>query len=334
MKDPVVLVVGATGQLGSAIVRKLCARSMRVRALVRTGARTDHLKTLSVELVEGDLLHTDSLRAACVGVNFILATANAALPRMPKDTFQSVDRDGYRHLIDAARQEQVQHFVYASACTLPKELKIPLFAAKRDTERYLAASGLSFTIVRAASFMDLAFAMMGSDVPLRGAVAPTAERPFWFTKRFFDSVRGDLDRGRLSVIGNGAQKHSFVAIDDVAEFMVRCLSEPSARNSTIEVGGPDPLTPREVAAIYEKMTGRRLSVRTTPAAVFRIMSVLLAPFSAAAANIMAINWLLAAENGVIPGAAETAARFGIELTSAESFLSSKLAYGGKESGQR
>src|SRR6516225_5372338 len=173
MREPLVLVVGATGQLGSVVVRKLCARSARVRALVRPGARVDHLKALSVEISEGDLLDVASVRRSCAEIDAIIATATATQPRKSADTLRSVDCNGYRHLIDAARQFGVQQFVYASVSTVPEEDRIPLFRHKRTTERYLAASGLPFTIIRAAIFMDVAFAMMGSDLPLRGVEVPT-----------------------------------------------------------------------------------------------------------------------------------------------------------------
>ena len=292
----------------------------------------DHLKALSVEISEGDLLDVASVRRSCAGVDAIIATATATQPRKSADTLRSVDCNGYRHLIDAARQCGVQQFVYASVSTVPEEDRIPLFRHKRTTERYLAASGLPFTIIRAAIFMDVAFAMMGSDLPLRGVEVPTVERPFWFSRRYFNRVRGDLDQGRLEVLGDGQTRHSFIAIRDVAEFLVRSWREPFARNSIFEVGGPEELSMRDVVALHQALVTRGIRVSSTPAFVLRTLSTIMKPFSEAASNILAINCLVARRDVVVPGARKTASRFDIQLTTAERFLGSKWRIRETESG--
>ena len=121
MMPPLILVVGATGQLGAVVARKLCARGMRVRALVRPDSGTKHLSQLAVEAVTGDLLRPDTLATACKGVDYIIATANAAIPRKPLDRFETVDAKGYRDLIDAARQSGVRQFIYTSVTSAKHE---------------------------------------------------------------------------------------------------------------------------------------------------------------------------------------------------------------------
>jgi uncharacterized protein YbjT (DUF2867 family) len=331
MDGGLVLVVGATGQLGSVVTRKLCARSTRVRALARPDARIGYLKALSVEISYGDLLDAESLRRACEGVDCIVATATAAIPRKSTDSLRVVDGEGYRRLIDAARACGVQQFIHTSVCTVPGGDKIPLFRQKRDTEQYLTGRGPAFTIIRAAPFMDVVFALMGSDVPLRGVEVSTVERPFWFSRRFFEGIRGDLDRGQLGVLGAGNTRHSFIAINDVAECLVRSRDERFARNAIFEVGGPEALTMRDVVALYEAVVNRKLRVRSTPTFVLGALGAAMRPFSEAASNILALNRLMAKADSVVPGAHETAARFGIPLTTAESFLCSKWRSRGTES---
>jgi uncharacterized protein YbjT (DUF2867 family) len=324
MMQPLILVVGATGQLGSVVVRKLRVRGMRVRALVRPDSRTNHLTPLAVETVVGDLRDRGSLDASCEGADHVIATANSAVPRKPSDQLATVEGSGYRNLIDASRRCGVRQFIYTSVLSTPKNTSVPLFRAKRETERYLQASGLHYTIVRAAAFMDLAFAMMGSDIPLRDTEVPTAERQFWFMQRFFSAVRNNIAGGRAGVIGGGKTRHSFIAINDVAEYLVRSVDFPPARNRIVDAGGPEPLTQLDIVGIYEKLLGKKIKVSNTPAVVFRIAGALLAPLSPAARNIMAINYLAATENGIVPDAGMPAAEFGFQLTTAEEFLSRKL----------
>ena len=330
MTDPLVLVIGATGQLGSAVVRKLLARCRKVRALVRPDSRVEHLKSLAVETVAGDLRDRGSLQRACQGADYVIATASAALPRKPSDRFGAVDRDGYRDLINAALQCGIRQFIYTSVATLAHEELVPLFRCKRETERYLISSGLPYTIVRAAAFMDVSFAMLGSDLPIRGAEAPSVERPFWFSRRFFQKVRTDVARGRANVPGDGSTRHSFIAIGDVAEYLVRAVGAPLARNRILEVGGPEALSSLQVVKIYEDLLARPVRPVHTPALVFGALRRALALVSPAASNLMGINYLSATEDGVVPAACETAAQFGIDLTTAEQFLRSKRKDLGRE----
>lgn len=89
-------------------------------------------------------------------------------------------------------------------------------------------------------------------------------------------------------------------------------------------GGPEPLSSSEVAAIFQALVDRPLRVSAAPAAVFRVLDLLLTPWSEAAGNIMAINYLSATQDDVVAGAVETATQSGIQLTTAEEFLRSKL----------
>jgi len=69
-----VLVVGATGQLGTRVVQQLSAAHKPVRAFVRTTSRQDHLRLPGVQLVHGDLRDAASIDAACQGAFFPLRT--------------------------------------------------------------------------------------------------------------------------------------------------------------------------------------------------------------------------------------------------------------------
>ena len=75
-------------------------------------------------------------------------------------------------------------------------------------------SSLDYTILRAESFMDVAFAMMGSEIPIRGADAATIHRPFWFTSRFFDRIKGDIEQKgeRTSPAVVRLEAHSFASM--------------------------------------------------------------------------------------------------------------------------
>lgn len=62
------------------------------------------------------------------------------------------------------------------------------------------------------------------------------------------------------IYGDGTQPISWISSGDVAELAVRCLRNPAARNATIEMGGPQPLTPLEAVHVFEEVGGRPFAV--------------------------------------------------------------------------
>src|SRR4029079_14064020 len=109
-----VLVVGATGFLGSEIARKVADRGLPLRALVRESsdpARVEALRELGAEIVVGDLRDRASLDLACVGVSTVFSTATAIIR---EGEISAVDNVGQTNLVDAARGGGAERFVYIS----------------------------------------------------------------------------------------------------------------------------------------------------------------------------------------------------------------------------
>ena len=191
-------------------------------------------------------------------------------------------------------------------------------------ERLLQASGLCYTIGRADFFMDDWLALIGSSIPLRGAESHTLERPFWFS-RFFMRVVGHLVEGRgiALVPGPGTTRHAFIALEDVAEFMVRSLEAPAAEDAVWEVGGPEALSWDEAVAVFARVVGRSIRAVHQPAGVFRAMLTALSPLSPAAGNLMGLNYI-AATSDTTADARALARTLGLERTSLETFLRARV----------
>ena len=227
-----VLVVGATGQLGGAITRLLIEGGHQVRALVRGDAAVE-----GAQLARGDLKDRASLDAACRGVDTIITTANSA-GRDGDDNVQSVDLQGNQNLIDAAAAAGVQQFIFVSAQIADVNSPMPFLQAKGRSEQNLQASGIPYTILAPNAFMDI---WVGGVV---GAPA-IAGRP-------------------VTVVGSGTRKHSFIAAQDVARFAVAAIGHPRALNERLVLGGPEALSFREVAAIFGRVLGREVKVESVP----------------------------------------------------------------------
>ena len=318
-----VLVVGATGQLGTRVVNLLAAARRPVRALVRPSSQHEHLRQPGVELVTGDLHDPASLAAACQGAGAVVATANAVAPTHGS-SFASVEDRGYAALIDACRQQGCGRFVFMSVAVTPFDARIPLFVAKRRIEARLVASGLEHSILRAAPFMDDWFALVGSRLVARGDEAALIDRRWPFLQRFMRMVGGLVERKGLALVpGPADNRHDFITVQDVARCLVACIDNPAAHNTTLAVGGPQDLSWTEVAALFAQVLGRPVHVVSTPAAVFAAQRLLMRPFSQAASNIMALNWMAA--QPLPPLGTADAEALGVTLTRAEDFLRAQAA---------
>jgi uncharacterized protein YbjT (DUF2867 family) len=239
-----VLVVGATGHVGSTVCRLLRDNGTPVRALVRATSDPDKVRALrdvGVSIVTGDLREPASLVAALNGVDAVVSTATATSAPAADNTVTNVDGDGQLALVDAARQAGVGHFVFVSYSG-NIEVDIPLRTAKRGVEKRLRESGVPFTILRPSLFMEVWLSPMVGFDPAGGSVL---------------------------VFGTGEQRLSFISAGDVARFCAAIIDQGEARNRTIELGGPAAVSPHDVVAIAEKITGRSIPVQHVPAEALR-----------------------------------------------------------------
>lgn len=222
------LVVGSTGLLGGLIVNKLLARRKAVRAMVR---QPSHIS--GAETVLGDLKDPASLDRACHGVTTVITTANSA-QRGGADTIESVDQEGNRALIRAAANAGVRHFVFVSAAFVDVNHPNPFLAAKARTEAYLRSSSLAWTIIAPHVFLDVWFNMLVGS-------ALAARKP-------------------VSLVAGGQKRHSFIAVDDVAEFAAGAVDMPAAIGKRLVLGGPDAISWSDIVAKTSEILGAPVPV--------------------------------------------------------------------------
>jgi uncharacterized protein YbjT (DUF2867 family) len=150
----VILVVGATGQVGSRVVQTLRALDEPVRAMVRDPASAADLVATGVELAVADLGRPETLDGVLEGVSAVVATANAVAPIRPGDTAAAVD-NGYAELVHRAERAGVSRFVLGSVPITRLDEGVPVAYTKRRTEQLLAQSGLSWLSLRMAPFTEV-----------------------------------------------------------------------------------------------------------------------------------------------------------------------------------
>lgn len=288
-----ILVAGATGELGRAICHRLTERGGTVYGMVRPTSAPEaiaELEAIGVRPVEADLADPESLREACSGCDSVVSGMTAM--GRPAESIDAVDRDGHLALVAAAADEGVERFVYVSySGAIGKD--DPLTLAKRAVERTLKHSGMSWTVLRPSYFMES-----------------------WLSP----ALGFDLAAGRVRIYGDGRAPISWVARDDVAEFAAVAVDSEEARNATLEIGGPEALAPLEVVALCAELAGRELAIQHVAAAdledrVKRAAS----PQERSLAALM----LAYARGNAVP-MEDVAERFDLELTPLRAWLERRL----------
>ncbi len=235
-----ILVAGATGLVGREICRLLSERGKPVRALVRATSNpqlVDGLKKRGAETVVGDLKDAKSLEAACRNVQTVISTVSSTFSRREGDSIESVDRQGQIRLIDAAKAAGVRRFILISFNHQKLPASCALSEAKNAAEQQLMRSGMEFTILRPAAFMEV-----------------------WLSP----ALGFDAANGKATIYGSGKNPISWISLFDVAAFAAAGDDNPSARNRIIELGGPDALSPLEVVGIFEGAIGRKFELQFVP----------------------------------------------------------------------
>jgi uncharacterized protein YbjT (DUF2867 family) len=236
-----ILVVGATGMLGNDVCQRLTAAGKSVRALVRDSsdpAKVSKLKSIGVETIQGDVRDRISLNEACHGVAAVISTVSS----MPfsyqpgVNDIQTTDLDGVTNLLEAAKANDASHFIYTSISG-NIDLDFPLHNAKREVERRLKESGLVYTILRPSYFMEA-----------------------WLSP----AVGFDAANAKAAIYGSGQNPISWISLQDVAQFAVASLDHPAAKNATLELGGPEAVSPSEVVKLFEQAGGRPFEVQLVP----------------------------------------------------------------------
>ena len=280
---PTILVTGATGWSGSAVIREFARRSEEVRALVRSRAKACALKTLpTVELVEGDMLQPETLGAALDGVDRVLLISSANERMLETQcTF-----------IDAAKKAGVRHIVKLSGAESGVGFNQRNFRFTRmheDIERYLEGSGLAWTHLRPSQFMQ---------VYLREGPTIVAEDAFFLP----------MENAKLSPID----------VEDIAQVAFALLYSGGHEGKSYDMTGPEALTMTEIAKQISRAIGKTVRyVNVTPAERRRALLVRgTPPIFADALDEQSSERLKCSESRVCLGGHEA---FGIQPTTFAEF---------------
>lgn len=235
--DKIILVTGATGAQGGALIPLLLARGFAVRALTRNPAKpaARALADLGADVVAGDLDDEASLLRACQGVYGVFSVQNFWEKGVG---FAREVAQGCR-LARAAHTGQVQHFVQTSVANCDQAHDVLHFRSKYEIEQYVRQLGLPYTFLREVFFME------NVTQPVLSTGQKKPMNPYWVLP------------GLIPLLDDDTRFH-MISVDDIAWFAAEIFCHPEEfLGRHLDVAG-DCLTGAEMKAIYQKVTGRCL----------------------------------------------------------------------------
>ena len=230
MTNPLILVTGATGTVGSEVVQQLIAGGHRVRALVRDPAKAAKFGA-GLEVVKGDLAKPETLGPAFAGIDKAFVLARAAGPEFMElegNAFDAAKKAGVKHVVKLSGNSGIATYLS----------KAPLGKWHREGERRLRELGVAWTILR----------------------------PGFFNSNLIEF--GIIRQGGLFFpVGDG--KEAPIDPRDIAAVAVKALTTSGHEGKIYELTGPELLSFAEVVQKVSTITGKPLKFVDVPEATWR-----------------------------------------------------------------
>ncbi|HLD56920.1 MAG TPA: SDR family oxidoreductase [archaeon] len=215
-----ILVTGATGKVGSEVVKQLSASKVPFRAAIHTPANAANLKGLVTDGVEFDFNKAQTMKKALQGVEkvFLITPVSDKMVEMTSN------------FVKAAKEAGVKHIVKLSSLSASHETTT-LGKWHAESEKIIQQSGIPYTFLRPTFFMQNFTSSYLEDIKLQGA--------------FYMPC--------------GSGKISLIDVRDVAAVAVSVLTRPSHENKTYNLTGPEALTLTEIADIFTEKLNKMVT---------------------------------------------------------------------------
>ena len=228
----IVLVTGATGFVGRQVIKALCSRDLEVRCLVHTPGRESVLEGQLVDVHYGSVRDPAALNAAFYNVDAVVHLV-AIIREKGTATFDNVNRLATQNVVEAAKNQEVKHFVHVSAIGAADNPRYPYLHSKWKAEQAVIKSGIPYTILRSSL-------MFGAGDEFTNPLAALV--------RVFPGV---------PLAGSGRNRFQLISVEDVARCATEAVVREQFKNKNIEIGGPDHLSYNDIVDIISHTLQKR-----------------------------------------------------------------------------
>ena len=225
-----ILITGATGTVGSEVVKRLSAQGRQARALTRDLGKVNADQFPHVEFVQGDFDDADSIRRACSGVEQAFLLSN------------STERAEQQQIafVEAARKSGIRHLVKLSQLHAEVNSPVRFLRYHAVVETAIQATDLTFTFLRPNLYMQ----------SLLNFAQSIKEKSAFFAAA-------------------GEARISAVDVRDLADVAVAALTDSQHKNKSYSLTGPEALTFGEMADELSTTLGRTISFVDVPPEAMR-----------------------------------------------------------------
>src|SRR6266853_3744951 len=235
-----VLITGATGRQGGAVIRHMLPKGWKLRALTRKpgDAAAQELVRQGIEVVAGDLEVPDSLDNAVQGAHGVYSVQDFWAVGAKREVQQG------KNLADAARKAGVEHFVYSSVGGAERNSGIDHWESKWEIEKHIRKLGLPATMLRPAAFME---------------------------NYYVDQVEIGILKGKLMDPIRADKPYQTIAADDIGAFAALAFERPKDfLGLELEIAGSE-LTNPEAAQVFSRVLGKPVKFQKLPMLMVRLL---------------------------------------------------------------
>ena len=238
--DQTVLITGATGRQGGAVIRHMRPKGWKLRALTRnsSNAAAQDLARQGIEVIQGDLDDPTSLERAVRGVYGVYSVQDFWTVGAKREVQQG------KNLADAAKKAGVAHFVYSSVGGAERNSGIDHWQSKWEIENHIRRLALPATMLRPAAFME---------------------------NYYVDQVEIGILKGKLLDPIRADKPYQTIAADDIGAFVALAFERPQEFiGLELEIAGSE-LTNLQAAEVLSRVLGKPVRFRKLPMPIVRLV---------------------------------------------------------------
>ncbi len=229
-----VFVTGSTGFVGNHVLNTLLDRGHQVRALVRPGSEYKLKEPDKVEVITGDVTESADLIQGMKGCDAAIHLVGIIRAFPNQDiTFERLHTEATANVIEAAKETEVPRLLHMSALGAREDGPTPYLRTKFAAEELVRQSGLNYAIFRPS----LIFGRGGEAI-----------------KMFGDMVKKYV----VPIIGDGQYRFQPVSVTTVVQGFEKALDPETAKDQTLDVGGPDNVTFDEIMDTLARVMGKSI----------------------------------------------------------------------------